>query len=152
MRDIDKTVKDILTPCGFVFKKHSWYRVSDDFINIINFQKSQFSNKFYMNLGVDERTGQKIKYKPEHLFSVRLRVDMIILDKQLLDALDFESDCSETSRKEKLEILSLNGVTFLDSINGWKKIKSAMNSKIHPVHRAFITASFIKKINGDHNS
>ena len=35
MREIDKIVKDILTNYGFVFKKSSWYRVSDDFIQII---------------------------------------------------------------------------------------------------------------------
>lgn len=54
MREIDKLVKDILTSDGFVFKKTSWYRTTKDFIQILNFQKSHFSNKFYLNLGIDE--------------------------------------------------------------------------------------------------
>lgn len=151
MRDIDKTVKDMLTPHGFVFKRNSWYRASDDLIQIINFQKSQFSNRFYMNLGIDVRTGQELIYKPEYLFSVRLRVDMIVSDKLLIDALDFEKECSEINRNEKMEALILNSINFLDSTNRWEKLRFAMKNKKHPLHRAFITVSFIERINDTHD-
>lgn len=151
MRDIDKTVKDVLTPHGFVFKKSSWYRTSNGLIQIINFQKSQFANMYYMNLGIDERTGQDFIYKPEYQFPVRLRVDMIISDKQLIDALDYEKECSEISRNEKMEVLILSSINFLDSINDWGKLKSAMKNKKHPVHNAFITTSFTEKINDNHD-
>ena len=151
MRDIDKTVKDLLTPHGFVFKRSSWYRTSDSLIQIINFQKSQYANRFYMNLGIDERTGQELVYKPEYLFSVRLRVEMIVSDTLLIDALDFEKECSEINRNEKMEALILNSINFLDSINGWEELRLAMKNKKHPLHRAFITTSFIEKINGNHD-
>ena len=117
MRDIDKTVKDLLTPHGFVFKRSSWYRTSDSLIQIINFQKSQYANRFYMNLGIDERTGQELIYKPEYLFSVRLRVEMIVSDTLLIDALDFEKECSEINRNEKMEALILNSNSFI--LNGF---------------------------------
>lgn len=65
-----------------------------------------------MNLGIDERTGQDFVYKPEYQFPVRLRVDMIISDKQLIDALDYEKECSEISRNEKMEVLILSSINF----------------------------------------
>lgn len=151
MRDIDKTVKGVLTSHGFVFKKSSWYRISNGLIQIINFQKSQFANIFYMNLGIDEITGQDCIYKPEYQFSLRLRVDMIISDKQLIDALDYEKECSEINRNKIMEALILNSINFLDSIDDWGKLKSAMKNKMHPVHRAFITQSFTDKINDNHD-
>ena len=147
MREIDKIVKGVLTNYGFVFKKNSWYRVSDDFIQIINFQKSQFSNKFYINFGLDERDGQGLTYKNECQFPIRLRANLMVLDEQLMAALDFEKQCSETSRNENLQALITNIVNFLDSINGWEQLKLAMHNKTHLIHKAFITGSFINKIN-----
>jgi len=152
MREIDKIVKDILTNYGFVFKKSSWYRVSDDFIQIINFQKSQFSNKFYINFGLDERDSQGLIYKNEYQFPIRLRADMMVLDEQLMAALDFEEPCSETIRNENLQALITNIVNFLDSINGWEQLKSAMHNKTHLIHKAFITGPFINKINNTFGS
>ncbi|MBQ6879889.1 MAG: DUF4304 domain-containing protein [Bacteroidales bacterium] len=147
MRDIDKIVKDVLIHKGFVYKKSSWYRISDDLIQIINFQKSQFSNKYYLNIGIDEKEGQDYTFKAEYLFPIRLRVNMILSDKQLIDALDFEKAYSEISRKEKLDNLIIKSINFLDSVSKWEQLKSAMNSNSHLIHHAFITKSFIEKIN-----
>ena len=147
MRDIDKTVKNVLIYHNFIFKKSSWYRISDDLIQIINFQKSHFSNKFYLNIGIDERGSHECTFKPEYLFPVRLRIDTILSEKQLIEALDFEIACSEICRNERLEALILNSIYFLDSINEWEQLKLAMKNKSHPIHRAYITKSFIEKIN-----
>ncbi len=144
MREIDIIVKDVLTSYGFIFKKTSWYRTTDDFIQIINFQKSQFSNKYYLNLGVDDRQ-ERPTYKPEYQFSVRLRIDILLSDMQLMQPLDFENDCPEKTRREQLHALVLRGIDFLDSVNGWNKLRTAMSSQSHPIHRAFVAAQFMKK-------
>ena len=55
MRDIDIILKPLFNSCGFSLKRNSWYRLTDDFIQIINFQKSHFSNLYYLNIGLDHR-------------------------------------------------------------------------------------------------
>lgn len=145
MREIDIIVKDVLTSYGFIFKNTSWYRTTEDFIQIINFQKSLFSNKYYLNLGFDDRQVRPT-YKPEYQFSVRLRIDILFSDIQLMQPLDFENDYPETTRRDQLHALVLRGIDFLDSVNGWNKLRIAISNQSHPIHHAFITAQFMKKI------
>lgn len=146
MREIDIIVKDILTSYGFVFKKTSWYRTTNDFIQILNFQKSHFSNKFYLNIGIDETQEGRPIYKPEYQFPVRLRIDMLLSNKELMQSLDFEKDYPETNRQDELNAIVLCGINFLDSINEWSQLRTAINNQSHPIHRACIIAEFMKKI------
>lgn len=146
MREIDILVKDILTSYGFVYKKTSWYRTTNDFIQILNFQKSHFSNKFYLNIGIDEIQGDRPTYKPEYQFPVRLRIDMLLSNKELMQSLDFEKDCQETDRQKELNTIVLYGINFLDSINEWNQLRTAIKNQSHPIHHAHIIAEFMKKI------
>lgn len=149
MREIDIIVKDILTSSGFVFKKTSWYRTINDFIQILNFQKSHFSNKFYLNIGIDETQEGRPTYKPEYQFPIRLRIDMLLSNKELMQSLDFEKDYPKTLRREELNAIVLCGINFLDGINKWSQLRTAINNQSHPIHRACITAQFMKKITGN---
>lgn len=148
MREIDKLVKDILTSDGFVFKKTSWYRTTKDFIQILNFQKSHFSNKFYLNLGIDEIQEGKPSYKPEYQFPVRIRIDMLLYNRDLMQSLDFEKEYIETTRQEELKTIVLSGINFLDSINEWNQLRTAISNQSHPIHRACILSEFLKRIKG----
>lgn len=143
MRDIDIILKPLFNSCGFNLKRNSWYRLTDDFIQIINFQKSHFSNLYYLNIGLDCKNEGDIIYKPEYKFPVRLRADMIISDPELIKYLDFDSVYPESVRTEKLKIIALLCVQFLDSIADWQQFKSAFNDKDHLIHRAFIISSFL---------
>lgn len=143
MREIDIILKPLFNSCGFSLKRTSWYRLTDDFIQIINFQKSHFSNLYYLNIGLDCKNGGYIIYKPEYKFPVRLRADMIISDPELIKYLDFDSVYPESVRTEKLKIIALLCVQFLDSIADWQQFKSAFNDKDHLIHQAFIISSFL---------
>lgn len=142
MREIDKLLKNLLTQYGFVLKKNSWYRLTKDFIQIINFQKSQFSNKYYLNIGIDEKSDNMPLFKPEYMFAIRLRADNIVSDSTLIHALDFEKYISEDERVNNINTTVLCCIHFLDSITDWKQLKSAFEDNAHLIHQAFITISF----------
>ena len=146
MREIDQIVRNMLTSNGFVLKRNSWYRITDDLIQIINFQKSYFSNKFYLNIGIDERFEQKIIYKPEYHFPIRLRIESLLSDSQLLQALDFDLNFSESDRLENLHTIILHCVNFLNDISNWEQLTLAINDKFHPIHKAAITGAFMKRL------
>ena len=51
MRKIDAIVKDVMKASGFVKKSNSWYKLTDDFVQVLNFQKSAFSNLYSLLSG-----------------------------------------------------------------------------------------------------
>lgn len=53
MNTINKICKDVMVAAGFVFKRGAWYAVSGDFIHVVYFQRSLYSDLYYMELAVD---------------------------------------------------------------------------------------------------
>lgn len=146
MREIDTILKDILKCQGFKLKGTSWYRLTDDFINVINFQKSLYSNLYYINIGIDKKIGNEDLYKPEYKFPIRLRIERLITDKALMQALDFEHNISVLDRVELLNKILKYSIDFLDSISNWEQLKLSLSDSQHPINKAFIIATMRSEI------
>lgn len=142
MRDIDSRVGEVLISHDFKLKKNSWYRHTEDFIQVLNLQKSYFSDLYYLNIGLDVKPDNISSYMPEYMFSVRGRAEMIIQNRELILSLDFTNDLSESDRQSKLNTLLVECVEFLNSIRSWKDFRKAIDNSSHPIHKAAITASF----------
>ena len=138
MREIDTILKDILKCQGFKLKGTSWYRLTDDFINVINFQKSLYSNLYYVNIGIDRKIGNINLYKPEYKFPIRIRIERLITDKALLQALDFEHNISVSNRVELLNKIVKYSIDFLDSVSNLEKLKLSLSDSQHPINKASI--------------
>ena len=67
MRDIDSRVGEILISHDFKLKKNSWYRHTEDFIQVLNLQKSYFSDLYYLNIGLDVKPDNISSYMPEYI-------------------------------------------------------------------------------------
>lgn len=145
MRDIDKLLSAVLKSSGFRLKNSSWYRLTNDFIQIINFQKSYYSNLYYLNFGIDSKTGNDNFYKPIGQFPVRWRIESIISNTDLILSLDFESDIPETERLERLNTILKQCVDILNSISCYNELKSALETPTHPIQKAAIWTSFARQ-------
>lgn len=130
MREIDTIVKDAMIAFGFVLKGSSWYKFTDDFVQVLNFQKSYFSNLYYLNVGIDTRSHSKLQYLPECRFGVRLRADMLIPERDLLIALDFQSEMDPAERTETICSIVGKCHSFLDSVSSWAQLRLLMFSNL----------------------
>ena len=146
MREIDTILKDIIKCQGFKLKGTSWYKLTDDFIYVINFQKSLYSNLYYVNIGIDKKIGNDNLYKPEYKFPIRFRIEELISDKAILQALDFERNFSVFDRLEHLNKIVKYSIDFLDSISNWEQLKLSLSDSQHPINKAAIIATMRSEI------
>ena len=58
MNTINKIASDVMVSSGFAFKRGAWYALSPDFIHVVYFQRSMYSDLYYLNLAVG--------FNPEH--------------------------------------------------------------------------------------
>ena len=109
MRIIDSLAKKKLKESGFSLRGTTWYRYTPAFIHIINFQKSMWSNFYYMNIGMDINDlseGRDNSYIPkEYQCPVRCRAEDIHGAKQYLEVLNFETPLSDDDRQASLDSL-----------------------------------------------
>ena len=153
MRDIDNMLKSTLTDLGFVLKNTSWYRLTYDFIHVLNFQKSQFSNKYYLNIGIDYNINHitsfpsKFRFLPEYKFPVRLRAEAFSFSQNLLDAFDYDNNYTESQRFTSVVAVVDYCVSFLDSISTMGKFATTLQLPDNPLSKGLITADFKRKLN-----
>lgn len=50
-KNLENIISDIFTPLGFKKKGNNWTLNNNEITKVINLQKSQFSNRFYINYG-----------------------------------------------------------------------------------------------------
>jgi Domain of unknown function (DUF4304) len=50
-KNLENIISEVFTPLGFEKKGNYWTLVNNEITKIINLQKSQFSNRFYINYG-----------------------------------------------------------------------------------------------------
>lgn len=118
MNKCDLLARNVLSRSGFEYCKRGWYRCTEEFLQIINFQKSNWGNQYYINIGEDFLSGYKSKnnYPPEYKFPMKGRVDNITIHKEDLDCLDLENKISEEERITRIESLIVECISFLDRI------------------------------------
>ena len=61
MNTINLIAKELLSSKGFLFKRGAWYALSPDFIHVLYFQRSLYSDLYYLELAVG--------LNPDHLES-----------------------------------------------------------------------------------
>ncbi len=59
MNTINLIAKKLLSSEGFLFKRGAWYALSPDFIHVLYFQRSLYSDLYYLELAVG--------FNPDHL-------------------------------------------------------------------------------------
>jgi hypothetical protein len=99
--DVIKAIKPILKDYGFKKKDLNWFAEDENIIKIFNIQKSQYSKKVYLNIGIllkkiEEKSGYSIVD-----CHIRFGLDHLINR----DFLDFEIDINSILRLEEFKNL-----------------------------------------------
>lgn len=91
-----------LTHAGFE-RKRDWFRRSDDVVEVINLQTSQYGAQHYLNYGLLLRSLDATAYPREQRCHVRLRGDEIGSSSHDLAALlDLENEIDDAERAARL--------------------------------------------------
>jgi hypothetical protein len=117
-----------LLACGYRRKGPTWYKDAGNITLIVNLQKSQFANEYFINLAFNfkELTGEDVV--PEHKCHVRLRVKDAsfrvchgVNSLLCLDSTDFSSEHHVRAVSE----LSNDIVSFMDDLSSVERIAAA---------------------------
>jgi hypothetical protein len=99
-----------------VFKKKSrtWWRTTDDVIQVVNLQKSAYGERLYVNLGLYIRSLGSEQNPPEYRCHIRVRLERLVPEPL------YSSVASATSDTEPsdglLEALLVHGVQWLERL------------------------------------
>jgi hypothetical protein len=106
-RELKQTIGDFLKPLGFKKKADSWYLSNAETLVVVNLQKSNFGEQYYINIGcVPISLKNEMGATPkEHQTPIRMRLEAVFPDwktkiRAILD-LEKELEAKET-RKEQL--------------------------------------------------
>lgn len=131
-RTLEKVTDKYLSPYGMQKKSTSWYKETNDIIQLVNLQKSEFSNKYYLNIGLLP-LGVAVDGMPrpkEHKFPIRIRMSALFPDTATLleNVLDLEYEAlPDLDREEKIsEIITRDLLPFLTEMSSQINIKHAV--------------------------
>jgi hypothetical protein len=113
-KNVESILKPALKSHGFRKKGGTWWRQLDNFIQIINIQGSQWSKRFYLNLGVYIKELGDKEWPAEYDCHVRVRLSSITESTLVNDLLNYEEDLEGKKREEISEIVVKEGIPWLD--------------------------------------
>src|SRR5262245_58564158 len=90
---ITNAFEESLKTEGFVKRSGTWYLNREQTLLVANLQKSQYGDKYYINLAVWMKKLGEQRFPKEHLCHIRLRLTSIV-DGALEKALDGEDRSS----------------------------------------------------------
>jgi hypothetical protein len=110
MRDSKRQLGEALAPvlkvAGYRKRALTWHREWKDTISVVNLQKSQWGDQFYVNCAIYLKALGSEKTPPEYRCQVRTRIDDLVPDQSRLNALlDFEKKIKEETRLEEIVTL-----------------------------------------------
>ena len=129
MNQINLVCKKLMDANGFIFKRGGWYRLTNSFIFIVYFQRSLYSDLYYLCLGVELNTDywasfpKGYTFPQECNFSIRHRVD----DKEKLLTINDISSEKET-QIQSFVLHSLQFFKHFTSISGF--VDACINGQI----------------------
>ncbi len=105
---ISGALGQVLKAAGFKKKSDTWYRSSADVIAVLNLQKSNYGQQFYINVALWLRTLGDVNAPPENQCHIRCRLSDVVEEdkKQIARLLDLE-DVSTSDEDRSAQIRSL---------------------------------------------
>ena len=82
----------------------AWYRANPQTWTVVQLQKSQYGQSYYVNVGFWLRVAGDDHPPPEHHFHIRIRLNALLPDPgdEVEELLDLENGIPEPARRERL--------------------------------------------------
>jgi len=119
----------ILKPLGFSKRGKHWARATAQCFCLVNLQKSDFGDQFYVNLGAFVKQLDPQATAPlEHHCHYRIRLTRVVPDRAALErCLDFENEVGEEERFKTINsALRDYGVGWLKSVETLEGIRERL--------------------------
>jgi len=116
---IKRIVGETLKKAGLRKKADSWYLSSDEVVGLLNLQKSQYSDAYFINIGFLLEPKNSAIFPKEHQCDIRLRLTSLVDEsfKKEIDSI-FDLECesfSDEERRSKIsEIVARLALPLLD--------------------------------------
>jgi hypothetical protein len=81
MLTVEKLLAPVMKVAGFRKKQRTWWRETAETVEVVNLQKSPYSEQMYVNLGVYIRSLGQETSPPEHRCHIRARMERVVPDK-----------------------------------------------------------------------
>jgi hypothetical protein len=98
-----------LIEAGFKRKSDSWYWRNDEVILLVNLQKSQYGDQYYVNCGVALKSLGAVEFPKEHHCHIRFRLTSVFSEEEKKDiesVFDLENgSLSDQQRKDEISRL-----------------------------------------------
>lgn len=98
-----------LKEAGFKKKSDSWYWSNDEVVLLVNLQKSQYGDQYYVNGGVALKSLGAAEFPKEHHCHIRFRLTAVVSEeesKEIESVFDLENESlSDQQRKEEISRL-----------------------------------------------
>lgn len=125
---IQKPFEDTLCKSGFAKKSGSWYIHYPETVGVVNLQKSQYGDTYYVNLGVWVNALGEAQFPKENTCHIRIRLSALC-DDTFERAMDSDSALSDDQRKKVIEAALLKkAIPFLQSTSSLSKIKEGIEN------------------------
>lgn len=99
-----EVIDSILSRQDFQRKKKSWYLLNEETIEIVDLQKSDYGDSWYINLAIYLRSLGVEKYPAEYKSHIRSRLEMLVDDREDYESLtNLGSTMAEDDRRKRFE-------------------------------------------------
>jgi hypothetical protein len=123
-------LNDIFKTFGFKRKGNNWFSENNELIKVINLQKSNFGNQYYINYGYILKSLKLDKFEM-HIFHRLSSLDKKE-NERIKELLDFEGNIDDSQRKSELKsFLEKNLIQSLIQINSEIDILNELKQRSH---------------------
>jgi Domain of unknown function (DUF4304) len=128
-KELVNIINNVLMPIGFKRKGNYWVVNGDIITKMVNLQKSQFSNSFYINYGYILKSIPLTEMM--HIYN-RVGSTEKAEQQRITELLDFENSISDLERTRELnEILHSKLVAKIQMINTEEKLFNELKNRLH---------------------
>src|SRR5687767_3325213 len=78
MLPIEEAIAPAMKSNGFKKKARTWWRTTDDSVQVVNLQKSAYGEQLYVNLGLFIRSLGSEQTPPENRCHIRARLELVV--------------------------------------------------------------------------
>jgi hypothetical protein len=126
--NIKTAIREFLQSRSFSLKGELWLRGQEETVSVVQLQKSQFGEQYYVNLGVFIKTIGSVA-RPSRLEQCQIRVRLSgLIEESSNLAFDADSDLSEEQRHELIRNALQTGIVWLGTNSRLEDIKQHYNN------------------------
>ena len=123
-KHLESILKPVLKEAGFRKKSGTWWKHTQGFTQVINIQGSQFSNRFFLNLGVYLHALGEQEWPAEYDCHIRARLSNIAEHEQVNMLLNYDECLSEGERVKIRKFVMAIGIPWLEQCSSYEGAKT----------------------------